>query len=248
MLSVFEYSYFLPGLKLTGSFRTQLITFVGETKPRGSVWACLMKPSDFGVIRETAGVVQQLGQGHRAPRLRHRRQHFADRAVESELARLDEVERDGAAERLGDGGDPHVVGGARLRRLVDVGHAGAERGQLAVPVQRRDRSRRTAGRFGQLFEPRLDFGVGRLCRGDAGTDGKAEAEEDEGSGERTKDAHPLTLSAGQLSNPSPRRSSRPSQTPRRPSRASAAARRLRVSWITALRSGSGGNGRGLRRT
>ena len=41
---------------------------------------------------------------------------------------------------------------------------------------------------------------------------------------------------------------RRSQTPRRPPLRSAAARRLRVSWITALRSGSGGNGTGRRRT
>ena len=40
----------------------------------------------------------------------------------------------------------------------------------------------------------------------------------------------------------------PSHRPRRPSCRSAAASRLRVSWITAVRSGSGGNGTGLRRT
>ena len=39
-----------------------------------------------------------------------------------------------------------------------------------------------------------------------------------------------------------------SQSPRRPSLRSAAASRLRVSWITAQRSGSGGNGIGLERT
>jgi hypothetical protein len=52
----------------------------------------------------------------------------------------------------------------------------------------------------------------------------------------------------QLSNPRPRRSSVRSQRPRRPAFRSAASRRLRVSWITPKRNGSGGNGNGFERT
>ena len=62
------------------------------------------------------------------------------------------------------------------------------------------------------------------------------------------DGLPAVESRSQLSNPSPSRSSRRSHAPRRPWRRSAAASRLRVSSITAQRSGSGGNGTGRVRT
>ena len=46
MLSVFEYSYFEPGVNLTPCDRTQLMILFGETKPVGSFSACFLKPSD----------------------------------------------------------------------------------------------------------------------------------------------------------------------------------------------------------
>ena len=54
--------------------------------------------------------------------------------------------------------------------------------------------------------------------------------------------------SGQLSKPSPSRSSVRSHRPIRPPLRSAAASLLRVNWTTAQRSGSGGNGTGFVRT
>ena len=71
----------------------------------------------LGVVGHAAGVVEHLPHGHRAPGRRHPGEPLADRVVEAELAGLDEVQRDGAAEGLGDAGDPHVVGRPRRLRL-----------------------------------------------------------------------------------------------------------------------------------
>jgi hypothetical protein len=139
-------------------------------------------------------VVEHLAHGHRAPGCRHPAESLGDRVVEPEPAGANQVERHRAAERLGDAGDPHVVGGLRRSRSLDVGSPRPQHGQLAVAVHRRDRSRRSALRRDQPLEPALDVG----CTGGRGRSRRREAQREDESyetGGETPHLHPAIIAA-----------------------------------------------------
>ena len=74
----------------------------------------------------------------------------------SELPAL-RVERDGAAERLGDARDPHVVAGARLPPPRHVPAPDPDHRRASAAVKGRDRTRWPTFRRDEAFEPATDL-------------------------------------------------------------------------------------------
>jgi len=79
-------------------------------------------------------VREQLSEGHRGPGGGKRRQALADRVVQRERTLLDQRERGGAGERLGDARDAHVVGPTRPDAALDVAEARPMDDRLATPL------------------------------------------------------------------------------------------------------------------
>ncbi|GAA3066482.1 hypothetical protein GCM10020254_07570 [Streptomyces goshikiensis] len=138
MLSELEYSYREPGRKRSGSSATKSRSRRGSKTWRGVGGEDGHELGVGGVVGQAAGVRQELAQRHRAPGSRLSGQPVGDGVVEGQPALVDEPEGDGAAERLGDAGDPHVVVRARRTAGGDVADAGGVHLRTVAPREQGD--------------------------------------------------------------------------------------------------------------
>ncbi|GAA5016660.1 hypothetical protein GCM10025734_66550 [Kitasatospora paranensis] len=137
------------------------------------------------VVRQPAGVLEELAECHGRPGRREVGEALPEGVVQAEGPAVDQPERDGAAERLGDAGDPHVVVGARCARLPHLGDTGAVDLRAVAAPEDRDGTGRPASGAHQLVEPVLERGraVGAAARlGVGGDEGDQRRRREQGGG------------------------------------------------------------------
>jgi len=139
----------------------------GRHRPSRIVGELVDELPAHGELGQPGGVLQRLAQRHLPPRRRELGQALGDRVVERELAALDERERRGAVERLGDAGDAPGVVGLDLRVGVEVGLALVEDLGLRPALHLRVGAGRALRRGDQGAQPAVQCGVGRSERADA---------------------------------------------------------------------------------
>jgi hypothetical protein len=121
-LSEFEYSYLDPGVNSQGLVADQAEQELGRDRCLGVRPRLRLPRGALGVVRNPARVLEELAQRDRGPRGGLIQQDLPDRAVGRQAPVVDELERDGAAERLRGTGGPQVIVALDRSAAFDVAH------------------------------------------------------------------------------------------------------------------------------
>ena len=157
-----------PGGNKRGSLATKPSVNCGVTDAPGFIRTKSCQASLVREARNPARVLEELAQRDRAPCGGLIRQDRRDRAVERQAPVVDELERDGAAERLPVTGGPQVIVAVDRSAAFEVAHTRPQVVDPPVPLYQRRRSRRSLSEPHQLVElpiqlvqPLPGMGIGR---------------------------------------------------------------------------------------